>query len=156
MGVVLSGLVLYTLSWGQPAAVVPTRLEFFACGRVTFFDESCGAVVDTIAVPSTAVPDATSSTASDIPQSVAADAPPPPGEPADEPLFTPATVSPDTPPVLLQLLQEPTEDNARRFLAWHQARLARIQQVEALLREMNTAENDVAPPPLLDMFPKMP
>jgi hypothetical protein len=58
------------------------------------------------------------------------------------PLFTSETVSPDTPPLLLRLLQEPTEANARAFLAWYQARLARVQAVQALLDALSATATD--------------
>jgi len=56
---------------------------------------------------------------------------------APEPLFTPETVGPETPPLLLRLLQEPTVDNARAFAAWQQARQARMSEVQGLLRALS-------------------
>jgi hypothetical protein len=41
------------------------------------------------------------------------------------------------------LLQEPTEDHARAFLAWQQARLQRLLEVQALLKRLQAT----APPP---------
>jgi hypothetical protein len=67
----------------------------------------------------------------------------PPEEPLQpEPLFTPETVAPTTPPLVLRLLQEPTEANARAFLAWQQARLHRMLEVQALLKRLQAT----APP----------
>jgi hypothetical protein len=68
-----------------------------------------------------------------------------PKESPPEPLFTPETVAPTTPPLVLRLLQEPTEDHARAFLAWQQARLQRLLEVQALLKRLQSA----APPPAL-------
>ena len=46
------------------------------------------------------------------------------------------------PPLLLQLLEDPTEAHARAFLAWHRARLQRLQVVQALLRALQAAEGE--------------
>jgi len=62
--------------------------------------------------------------------------PPSPPTPPPAPLFSPETMAPDTPPLLLQLLEEPTLDNARAFLAWQQARHARLSAVQQLLRQL--------------------
>jgi hypothetical protein len=43
----------------------------------------------------------------------------------------------------LRLLQEPTEAHARAFLAWQQARLQRIFEVQALLKQLHP---EAAPP----------
>jgi hypothetical protein len=48
------------------------------------------------------------------------------------------------PPLLLQLLQEPTEAYARALLAWHQARLQRIREVQALLRVLQVGAQERA------------
>jgi hypothetical protein len=41
------------------------------------------------------------------------------------------------------LLQEPTEANAHAFLAWQQARLQRLLEVQALLKRL---QPDATPP----------
>ena len=92
-------------------------LRFFACGEVRFFAQAC-------APPAVPV------------VSAAPEVPAPPPE-APEPLFTPETVGPETPPLLLRLLQEPTVDNARTFAAWQQARQARMTEVQGLLRTLS-------------------
>jgi hypothetical protein len=45
-------------------------------------------------------------------------------------------MAPDTPPLLLKLLEEPSVDNARAFLDWQQHRAARITEVQQLLRQL--------------------
>jgi hypothetical protein len=65
--------------------------------------------------------------------------------PPPEPLFPPETVAPTTPPVVLRLLQEPTEAHARSFLAWQQARLQRILEVQALLKRLQPEAGPPAP-----------
>jgi len=67
---------------------------------------------------------------------VAPTPPPPPPPPSVEPLFSPETMAPDTPPLLLKLLEEPSVDNARAFLDWQQQRSARITEVQQLLRQL--------------------
>jgi hypothetical protein len=52
-------------------------------------------------------------------------------------------MAPTTPPVVLRLLQDPTEANAQAFLDWQQARLQRILEVQALLKRLQAT----APPP---------
>ncbi|MGE3540229.1 MAG: hypothetical protein AB7N91_22670 [Candidatus Tectimicrobiota bacterium] len=59
---------------------------------------------------------------------------------APEPLFTPDTMAPGTPPLLLQLLQEPTTARAQAFLDWQQARLARILEVQQLLQRLGQTQ----------------
>ena len=121
-GGVLSLLLVGALALGSAAQ---ERLGFFACGEVRFFDTAC---------PPPVTPEVTP-------------APPPaempPEEPPPAPLFTPETVAPTTPPVVLRLLQAPTEDHAQAFLAWQQARLQRILEVQALLKRLQAT----APPP---------
>jgi hypothetical protein len=43
------------------------------------------------------------------------------------------------------LLQEPTEEHARAFLAWQQARLQRILEVQALLKRLQSKVGPTAP-----------
>lgn len=59
---------------------------------------------------------------------------PPPPAPVVYPLFAPQTMAPDTPPLLLKFLDDPTADNADAYLEWEAARLAAIQAGEALLQ----------------------
>jgi hypothetical protein len=61
---------------------------------------------------------------------------PPPPPPPVEPLFSPETMAPDTPPLLLTLLDEPSVEHARAFLDWQQRRYARITEVQHLLRQL--------------------
>lgn len=110
-------LLLLALTGGSGAQA---RLDFFPCGEVRFFGEACP--------PPPALPEGPPP-AAEIPT---------PEEPAPpEPLFTPETVAPTTPPVVLRLLQEPTEAHAQAFLAWQQARLQRILEVQALLKRLH-------------------
>ena len=97
-------------SAGLAASQEPPR--FFACGEVRFFGPAC-------APPS------------------AAEAPPPAPPVAPEPLFTPETVGPEPPPLLLKLLLEPTPENAKTFFEWQYARQRRIQEVQGLIRELS-------------------
>jgi hypothetical protein len=46
-------------------------------------------------------------------------------------------MAPDTPPLMKTLLAEPTLDNARAFLDWHQQRMARVQEVQRLLKQLS-------------------
>jgi hypothetical protein len=55
-------------------------------------------------------------------------------------LFPRETLAPSTPPLMLQLLNEPTEANARLFLAWSQEREARGKQVQDLLKQLLTPD----------------
>jgi hypothetical protein len=61
-------------------------------------------------------------------------APPDPPAPPPEPLFSPETMAPDTPPLLRKLLEEPSVENARAFLDWQHRRAARMREVQQLLR----------------------
>jgi hypothetical protein len=116
-------LLLLALAAGSTAQ---ERLGFFPCGEVRFFGAAC---------PSPPAPPETPPPAEKAPTP---EVPPPP-----EPLFTPETVAPKTPPLVLRLLQEPTEANAHAFLTWQQARLQRILEVQALLKRLQPD----APPP---------
>jgi hypothetical protein len=115
-------LLLAVAGW----TMAQERLGFFACGEVRFFGEACP--------PPPALPE----TPPPVEEAPAPEDPAPP-----EPLFTPETVAPTTPPVVLRLLQEPTEAHARAFLAWQQARLQRLLEVQALLKRLQAT----APPP---------
>ncbi|MCI0573720.1 MAG: hypothetical protein L0Y66_23540 [Myxococcaceae bacterium] len=114
-GGVLSLLLLGALALESGAQA---RLDFFACGDVRFFGPACPPVLPEVLPP-------------------VEEAPAPEEPPPLEPLFTPETVAPTTPPVVLRLLQEPTEANAQAFLAWQQARLQRILEVQALLKRLH-------------------
>ncbi len=111
----LSSTLLLGLGLASSQELDPMR--FFACGEVRFFDQACAPPVAPVAPP-------------------APEAPAPPSA-APEPLFTPETVGPETPPLLLRLLQEPTVDNARAFAAWQHARQARMSEVQGLLRALS-------------------
>jgi hypothetical protein len=114
----------------------PDPLRFFPCAAVQFFGEACAPV----AVPVVVVPAAPAVPASaPTPEPLTPDAA---GETPERPesLFPPQTLAPDTPPLLLQLLHTPTEANARAYLAWQQARIQRIREVQALLRILQAAE----------------
>jgi hypothetical protein len=45
----------------------------------------------------------------------------------------------------LRLLQEPTEANAQAFLAWQEARLQRLLEVQALLKRLHPEAAAPAP-----------
>jgi len=45
-------------------------------------------------------------------------------------------MAPDTPPLLLKLLEEPSVDNAQAFIDWQQQRYARIMEVQQLLQKL--------------------
>jgi hypothetical protein len=114
-GSVVSLLLLLAVAGGSMAQ---ERLGFFACGEVRFFGEAC-------------LPSMPLEVSPPLPAETPREEPPQP-----EPLFTPETVAPTTPPVVLRLLQEPTEAHARAFLAWQQARLYRLREVQALLKRL--------------------
>jgi hypothetical protein len=143
VAVMLLGLA--ALAWGEP----PDPLRFFACGVVQFFDEACApAPVVAASEPSGALSPALPHThvlSSPAAVTVIPAATPPPGDTLP-PLFPPETVSPDMPPLLLKLLQEPTTANARAFLAWQRARWQRIQAVQTLLRTLQTTDPEAAQP----------
>jgi hypothetical protein len=135
----LGGALVVVLGLAAPSGSEPAHLRFFPCAVVQFFGEAC--------VPATGlvgpVPNAT-----DVPAPPASSTPdpeaqspavPPPAAPLP-PLFAPETVSPDMPPLLLKVLQEPTTANAQAFLTWYQARLQRIREVQALLRALQQPE----------------
>jgi hypothetical protein len=45
-------------------------------------------------------------------------------------------MAPDTPPLLLTLLDDPTVEHVQAFLDWQQARHARLMEVQQLLRQL--------------------
>jgi hypothetical protein len=107
----LSVLLLTGLLTAPAAA---QEVQLLPCAQINFFAPAC--------VPAAPVITAT---------------PPAPGAPPPiEPLFSPATMAPDTPPLLLKLLEEPTLEHARAFLAWQAQRAARMAEVQQLLRQL--------------------
>ena len=104
----VGALVLWT-SLVAPGWAQDVRL--LDCAQVQFFGPAC--------VPVTPLPSA-----------------PPPPVPAAAPLFSPETMAPDTPPLLLQLLEDPSVEHARAFLDWQYRRAARVQEVQQLLRRL--------------------
>jgi hypothetical protein len=95
-----------TTAWGQD-------VQLLDCAQVQFFRPACVSVVP-------------------LPQAQAVPAPPPP----EASLFSPETMAPDTPPLLLKLLEEPTLENARAFVDWQHQRYERITKVQQLLRAL--------------------
>ena len=104
----LAALMLWT-SLTAPGWAQDVRL--LDCAQVQFFGPAC--------VPVTPLPPA-----------------PPPPTPPPAPLFSPETMAPDTPPLLLKVLEEPTVEHAQAFLAWQQRRAARLAEVQQLLRRL--------------------
>jgi hypothetical protein len=45
-------------------------------------------------------------------------------------------MAPDTPPLLLKVLEEPTVEHAQAFLDWQDRRAARLAEVQQLLRRL--------------------
>jgi hypothetical protein len=54
------------------------------------------------------------------------------------PLFSPETVARDTPPLMLDLLNNPTPTNAQAWYHWHMERWKHIAEVQRLLRQLST------------------
>ena len=50
-------------------------------------------------------------------------------------LFPRESLAPDAPPLYRWLLENPTLENARRFVVWHARRTARVSVVQALIKE---------------------
>jgi hypothetical protein len=92
--------------------------RYFDCPIVAYFGEPCAGVSTQVIPSRTLTPMASS---------------------PEEPLFTPQTVSPDTPPVMLRLLQEPTEANALAYIRWQRKRLERAKEVQTLLEKVMAA-----------------
>jgi len=87
-------------------------VQLLDCAQVQFFGPACVPVVP-------------------MPQAQAV-----PSPPQEVPLFSPQTMAPDTPPLLLKLLEEPTLENARAFVDWQHKRYERITEVQQLLRAL--------------------
>ena len=102
----LAALILWT-SLTAPGWAQDVRL--LDCAQVQFFGPACVPV---------------------------APLPPAPPTPPPAPLFSPETMAPDTPPLLLKVLEEPTVEHAQAFLAWQQRRAARLAEVQQLLRRL--------------------
>jgi hypothetical protein len=110
MGSLLGGLAVIGSSVASAEGA-----RYFDCPLVAYFGEPCEGLSTQVIQPQT-------------PASVA----PSP----EDPLFTPQTVSPDTPPVMLRLLLEPTEANALAYIRWQRKRLERVKEVQALLEKV--------------------
>ena len=92
------------------------EVRYFDCAQVSFFT-----VPVCVAPALPAVP-----------------APPPEAAPPSEeaPLFSPETMAADTPPLLLKVLEDPSVENARAFVAWQLRRQQRVQEVQRLLKAL--------------------
>lgn len=105
--------LMAALLWG--CLTVPCwsqDVQLLDCAQVQFFAPAC------VPVPPVVQPQ------------------PPPQPPATAPLFSPETMAPDTPPLLLTLLENPSVDNAKAFIDWQQQRYARMTAVQQLLRQL--------------------
>src|SRR5215467_1882479 len=93
-----------------PLVLQAQDVHFLACPEVRFYDDACPPLpVFGVVQPS---------------------APPPP------PLFPLETLARDTPPLMRQLLEQPTRANAEAFLRWQAERQARILEVQTLLHAL--------------------
>ena len=99
-------LLIPTLALAEPP------LPYLDCPVLNYFDDEC---VLPQRAPESVLP---------LPQ-----APAPPA-----PLFTPETMAKDAPPLMRELLNNPTEENLRRYVIWEQQRWERIQQVQRMLK----------------------
>ena len=113
--------------------VFPIQAQDLPCSPIAFFAPTC-------------------STVAAVPPPSPLPLPPPPYVNRDtqdqpRPLFTPETVAPDTPPLLLELLNAPTLDHdlARQFLDWQAARTARILDVQQLLQSLTRSRDKKEP-----------
>jgi hypothetical protein len=102
------------LLWGCLVANAWSQdVQLLDCAQVQFFGPAC---VPTVPIPQ----------AQDVPS-----------QPSPEPpLFSPETMAPDTPPLLLKLLEQPSVENARAFVTWQHKRYERITEVQQLLRAL--------------------
>ena len=50
-------------------------------------------------------------------------------------LFPRESLAADTPPLLAVLFNQPTIENARRYVRWHARRVAQLQVVQALIQQ---------------------
>ncbi len=53
----------------------------------------------------------------------------------EPPLFTPQTMRPDTPPLLLKVFNDPTDANIQAYLAWERRTFTRVFEVDAKLKQ---------------------
>ena len=100
------GALLCWVSLTAPAWGQDVRL--LDCAQVQFFGPACVSLVPPESAPAPALP--------------------------PDPLFSPETMAPDTPPLLRKLLEEPSVENTRAFLDWQHRRAARLMEVQQLLR----------------------
>jgi hypothetical protein len=114
IGSLLSGL---TVVGSGVANAGGTR--YFACPIVSYFIDACAEIVMQEAPSVAPVTTAPSS---------------------EDSLFTPQTVSRDTPPLMLRLLQEPTVANALAYVRWQRQRLERVREVQALVKQVMAAD----------------
>lgn len=116
-------LSILAVSFSLPLVAQEREVHFLDCPDVAFFEPRC------VLMPEAEVPE---------PEPVPLAAPV--VVPAHAPvlLFPKETLAPTTPPLMVQLLNEPTEANARLFLAWSQERQERGQLVQELLKQLLT------------------
>lgn len=108
-GIAVSALAA-TLAQAEPP------ISYLECPVVQYFTEGCPMPVAPPERPSPVAP--------------------PPQAPIEYPLFPPETLARDTPPLMVELLHNPTPENARRYLAWQRERQERIDAVQRLIKEV--------------------
>lgn len=107
----LHGALAGVLVLGTLGTSLAQEVRYFACAEVQFFE---------------VVPCATPAP---VPLSVSQALPAP-----EVPLFSPETMAADTPPLLVKVLDEPSVEHARAFVAWQLRRQQRVQEVQQLLK----------------------
>ncbi len=104
---ILTLCLLPTLAQSQP--------QFFDCNRVSYFTDEC---------PDKAVQPPAPAPVPPEPERLTAET---------APMFTPELMAPDVPPLMVQLAQDPTEENAKEFLVWHLNKMIKSLEMEALI-----------------------
>ena len=106
----LLAIILGALAWTSPA--LAQGINLVPCPSINFFGDACE---------------------TDEPPPQAAHLPQP--HLPVPPLFSKDTMAPDTPPLMLSLLNSPTPEAAKQFVAWQQRRMRAMALAQQLIQQ---------------------
>ena len=64
-------------------------------------------------------------------------------EPTLDPLWSPETMSPTTPPVAVRMLKDPTPKNAIDFATWHLTRMIAMHRAQEVLEQTMASDEGI-------------
>lgn len=96
--------------------VAPVHAQYFTCPQIAYFSTGC-------------------QPPHEVEQKTA--------QPTIDPLWSPETMSPTTPPVAVRMLKDPTPENALAFARWHLLRFIAMNRAQEVLEQTMASDDGI-------------